>query len=228
MKELLSFEPKEIRFREQEEGMLAPAPRIIVRDTGLAYDTLPGSPTTPWRDPSGQVHVGIGQHYDVIHLASGRSLGPWLLCEEDVKHWLERIAELEDWKQSYQQLRLRRKSFDVLAGQVAYALMATVLSYALPLPSSHLREHRAELLPDGYRIVPSRGYFYPQKQVGDTWLYFPTNGPLLIEEIRGAKRCRIYENAAKYLGRHARSEQKAWESGMFDGIPTMNPQGGRQ
>lgn len=76
-------------------------------------------------------------------------------------------------------------------------------------------------LPGGYRIEPARGYFYPQKQVGNVWLYFPANGPLLIEEIRGAKRCRTHENAAKYLHRYALSEQKAWESGLFDGIPTL-------
>jgi hypothetical protein len=133
MEELLFSEPKESRFREQAGGMLAPLTRISVRNTGLAYDTLPGSPTIPWRDPSGQVHTGISQYYDVIHQASGRSLGPWLLREEDIKHWLERIVELADWKQSYQQLRSRRKAFDVLSGQVAYALMATAPSYALPL-----------------------------------------------------------------------------------------------
>jgi hypothetical protein len=82
-------------------------------------------------------------------------------------------------------------------------------------------ENEASPLPDRYRITPSRGYFYPQKQVGDVWLYFPINGPLLIEEIHGAKRCRTYENAAKYVNRHARSEQKAGESGLFDGLPTM-------
>ncbi len=42
MKWLLSSEPKEIRLQEQEEGTLAPIPRIIVRNTGLAYDRKEG------------------------------------------------------------------------------------------------------------------------------------------------------------------------------------------
>lgn len=79
----------------------------------------------------------------------------------------------------------------------------------------------AQPLPEDYRITPARGYFYPQKHIGDVWHYFPANGPLFLEEIRGAKRCRTYENAAKHLNHYAASEQKAWESGLFDGIPTL-------
>jgi hypothetical protein len=92
-------------------------------------------------------------------------------------------------------------------------------------PDQHEVEENVEVagsFPDGYRIAQSRGYYYPQKQVGDAWLYFPANGPLLLEEIAKAMWFRKYARAKNYLKRSIASEQAAWQSGLFDGTPTLN------
>jgi len=39
------------------------------------------------------------------------------------------------------------------------------------------------LLALGFRVYQSCGYYYLQRRVGDSWLYFPANGPLLLRHL---------------------------------------------
>jgi hypothetical protein len=71
----------------------------FVSDVGLGYYKAVASPKLALRNGKLQPPKIRGDRYAVVHLASGRDLNTWLFSEKHVRSWIEKIADLVDWKQ---------------------------------------------------------------------------------------------------------------------------------